>query len=72
MNELLNNGSVRTTDEVIKRVSLIDVVKIVLKINNKSAANILNKLEKDHPETTAICGNFKFPGIFFFTQCLSK
>jgi hypothetical protein len=62
MDELLNDGRVRTTNEAVKRVSAIDVLKLVLDMNNNNAASTLKKLLKDNPEVTILTGNFKFSG----------
>jgi hypothetical protein len=64
MEAFLDIKDVRTTNEEIKRVSAIDVIKLVLKTSNKSASTILNRIQAENSEVSTICRHWKFPGTF--------
>ncbi|KAK9830713.1 hypothetical protein WJX74_003840 [Apatococcus lobatus] len=52
--------TVRTTHEYPKRVSVIDIIKVVSR--NINARKGWADLQKSHPEVVTLCDTFKFPG----------
>ena len=62
IDELLNAGKVRTTDEAVKRVALYDVMQRVLKCTSSNASTVLKRIVKDHPEVNEVVSMVKFPG----------
>lgn len=52
--------TVRTTSESPRRVSVLDVIKVIT--GNQQSAKTWLDLGRSHPEVITICNDFKFPG----------
>ena len=66
---LLGQGvrQIRKTDESPTRIAVIDVVAAITGLSsngiaNSNAALAFARLKHDHPEVTAGCSDYKFPG----------
>ena len=54
--------TIRRTDEVPPRASVIDLISGLLSLNGNNAAFTFTRLRQENPEITASCGNYKFKG----------
>ena len=57
-----NTLQLRTTSEMPKRVSVIDVIMIITNADANVAGNILRRIEEKYAEVKERTGLFKFPG----------